>query len=82
MYSRLRHLLYCQTELAQLQKGLIDQDDEDLKNAKGLLLSRRRYACRNKNFPEKAFIDKIGPKLKEDGKQCRLSSTSNLLTQR
>ncbi|KAM0806013.1 hypothetical protein BDR22DRAFT_194992 [Usnea florida] len=67
MYSRIRHLLYCQAELAQLQEGLIEQDEEDSKSDKGkaLLTSRKRYAYRNKISPRQALINKIGPKLKE-----------------
>ena len=82
MYSRIRHLLYCQAELAQLQKGLIEQDEEDFKKDEVLLISRKSYAYRNKNFPRKALINKIGPKLKEYGKQRMLSSAWHLLTQR
>lgn len=69
MYARTRHLLYCQAELAQLQKGLIDQDEEDARSeiGKRLLISRKKYESRNKSFPEKALINKIGTKLKEYG---------------
>ena len=67
MYSRTRHLLYCQAELAQLQKGLIDQDDEDARSDKSLLVSRKRYELRNERFPQKALINEIGTKLKEYG---------------
>lgn len=71
MYSRIRHLLYCQDELAQLQKGLLTQDDEDASTDYGriILRSRLRYEVRNENFPRKALIQKIGPKLKEYGKR-------------
>ena len=70
MYSRIRHLLYCQDELALLQKSLLEQDDKDASTAHGqrLLLSRKRYAYRNDQFPQNAIIDKIGNKLKEYGK--------------
>ena len=72
MYSRIRHLLYCQAELAQLQKGLIDQDAEDAGSDDGMriLMSRKRYDIRNRKFPKKALIDRIGTKLKEYGMQC------------
>ena len=74
MYSRIRHLLYCQDELAQLQQGLIDQDDEDASTSDGrrVLASRKRYEFRNKT--RNALIKKIGPKLKEYGKRCWLLS--------
>ena len=74
MYSRIRQLLYCQDELAQLQKELLEQDNEDAStdDGQGLLLSRKRYACRADQFPQKALINKIGPKLKEYGKRCKL----------
>lgn len=67
MYSRVRHLLYCQDELAQLQERLLKQDEEDASTEDGrqMLRSRKRYRFRNKKFPENAVIDKIGPKLKE-----------------
>ena len=83
MYSRIRHLLYCQAELAQLQERLIEQDEEDFKSDKGkaLLISRKRYAYRNKISPREALINKISPKLKEYGKQFWLSSIFHLLTQ-
>lgn len=70
MYSRVRHLLYCQDELAQLQERLLKQDEEDASTEDGrqMLRSRKRYRCRNKKFPENAVIDKIGPKLKEYGR--------------
>ena len=71
MHSRIRHRLYCQDELAKLQKGLLDQDDEDSSIDDGtFLMSRKRYTYRNKPFPEKALIDNIGLKLKEYGKRC------------
>ena len=74
MYSRIRHLLYCQDELAQLQKGLLEQDDKDASTVHGqrLLLSRIRYKHRNDQCPQNALIDKIGPKLKEYGRRCWL----------
>ncbi|CAD6565252.1 MAG: hypothetical protein ASARMPRED_006524 [Alectoria sarmentosa] len=66
-YSRIRHLLYCQDELARLQEGLLDQDDEDASTVDGrkLLISRLRYEYRNEQSPQKALMKKIGPKLKE-----------------
>ena len=72
MYSRIRHLLYCQDELAQLQKGLLEQDDKDASTDDGqrLLISRLRYEHRNSQSPQEALIKKIGPKLKEYGKRC------------
>ncbi len=72
MYSRIRYLLYCQDELAKLQEGLLDQDDELASTDDGqrILLSRKRYEFRNKKFPQKAFMKEIGPKLKEYGKRC------------
>lgn len=71
MYSRIRHLLYCQDELAQLQKNLLEQDDVDASTETGqmLLFSRKRYAYRNKKNPQDALINQIGPKLKEYGKR-------------
>lgn len=74
MYSRIRHLLYCQDELAQLQKHLLKQDDEDnsIEGGQSLLVSRKIYAYRNDKFPQHALINKIGPKLKEYGKLCGL----------
>ena len=77
MYSRIRHLLYCQDELAQLQKGLLKQDDEDASSAdgRGLLLSRIRYEHRSNQEPQKDLMKEIGPKLKEYGKRCSLLST-------
>lgn len=71
MYSRIRQLLYCQDELAKLQKGLIAQDDEDASttDGQGLLFSRKRYEYRNRQSPKKALIDQIGFKLKEYGKR-------------
>lgn len=76
MFSRIRHLLYCQDELAQLQQGLIDQDKEDgnTSDGKRILASRKRYEFRNEKYPAKALIKKIGPKLKEYGKRCWLLS--------
>ena len=73
-YSRIRHLLYCQDELARLQEGLLDQDDEDASTVDGrkLLISRLRYEYRNEQSPQKALMKKIGPKLKEYGKRCWL----------
>lgn len=75
MYSRIRQLLYCQDELAQLQKHLLKQDDEDASTSHGrkLLISRDRYEYRNEQFPQKALINKIGPKLKAYGKRCWVS---------
>ena len=75
MYSRIRHLLYCQDELAQLQKQLLNQDDEDAStdNGKGLLRSRIRYEIRNDQLPQIALMKQLGPKLKEYGKRCWLS---------
>lgn len=82
MYSRIRHLLYCQDELAQLQKHLLEQDDIDASTENGqmLLFSRKRYAYRNKKYPQDALINKIGPKLKEYGKRCWLCSIGHWLT--
>ena len=70
MYSRVRHLLYCQDELALLQKHLLQQDDEDGSTEKGqkLLVSRKRYEHRDDQSPAKDIMNKIGPKLKEYGK--------------
>lgn len=67
MYSRIRHLLYCQDELAQLQEGLLRQDIKDASTTEGqkLLISRVFYEFRNDQFPREAFMNKIGPKLKE-----------------
>ena len=75
MYSRIRHLLYCQDELAQLQNHLLKQDDKDASTVDGgrLLRSRKRYERRNNKFPENALINKIGPKLKEYGKRAGFS---------
>ena len=73
MYSRIRHLLYCQDELAQLQKKLLKQDDEDASTDEGLLRSRIRYEIRNDQLPQKALMKQLGPKLKEYGKRCWLS---------
>ena len=75
MYSRIRHLLYCQDELAQLQKRLLKQDDEDAstEHGKRLLRSRIRYEHRNEQFPQTALMNKIGPKLKEYGKRAGFS---------
>ena len=72
MYSRIRHLLYCQDELARLQKDLLEQDKEDASTNDGriLLASSKRYAFRDENCP----IKKIGPKLKEYGKRSWLLS--------
>ena len=72
MYSRIRYLLYCQDELAQLQKGLLGQDDElaSFEDGLNILRSRKRFAVRNKKFPQENFIEKIGPRLKEYGKRC------------
>ena len=68
MYSRIRHLLYRQDELAQLQERLLKQDDKDAStNDWRLLISRKRYEYREQKFPQKALINKIGPKLKEYG---------------
>lgn len=74
MYSRIRHLLYCQDELAQLQEGLLRQDIKDASTTEGqkLLISRVFYEFRNDQFPREAFMNKIGPKLKEYGKRCWL----------
>ncbi len=74
MYSRIRHLLYCQDELAQLQKGLLEQDDKDASSddGRGILLSRIRYEYGNGQFPRKALMKEIGSKLKEYGKRCWL----------
>lgn len=82
MYSRIRHLLYCQDELAQLQKHLLEQDDVDASTEYGqmLLFSRKRYAYRNNKSPQNAIINKIGPKLKEYGKRCWLCSNGHRLT--
>ena len=73
MYLRIRQLLYCQDELAKLQKELLEQDNEDARtdDGRGLLLSRKRYKIRNDNFPQKSFFNKIVPKLKEHGKRRR-----------
>lgn len=70
MYARTRHLLYCQDELAQLQQGLLDQDDEDASSEKSKVLmgSRKRWQHRNDEFPRKAILMKMAPKLKEYGK--------------
>lgn len=75
MYSRIRHLLYCQDELASLQDRLLDLDKKDASDDKTrkVLLSRILYEFRNEQFPKKALIDKIGPKLKEYGKRCWLA---------
>ena len=72
MYSRIRHLLYCQDELALLQKRLMNQDDEDnsIDDTKILLKSRKRYEHRNNNLSQDAVIEKIGSKLKEYGERC------------
>lgn len=74
MYSRIRHLLYCQDELARLQSDLLKQDDEDAStiSSQRLLFSRKRYEYRNDQSPQKAIINKIVPKLKEYGKRCGL----------
>lgn len=70
MYSRIRYLLYCQDELAELQQDLLDQDVKDAGTTEGqkLLISRIFYEYRNEKVPREAFMDKIGPKLKEYGK--------------
>lgn len=75
MYSRIRQLLYCQDELAQLQNNLLKQDEEDASTSHGrkLLISRERYEYRNEQFPQKALINEIGPKLKAYGKRCWVS---------
>lgn len=67
MYSRIRYLLYCQDELAELQQDLLDQDVKDAGTTEGqkLLISRIFYEYRNEKVPREAFMDKIGPKLKE-----------------
>lgn len=67
MYSRIRHLLYRQDELAELQKDLLDQDKKDSSTIDGrrILTSRIRYEFRNDRSPGDAIINKIGPKLKE-----------------
>ena len=72
MYSRIRQLLHCQDELAQLQNDLLKQDDQDASTPLGrkLLVSRERYDHRSKQFPQDALINRIGPKLKEYGKPC------------
>ena len=74
MYSRIRHLLYCQDELAELQKRLLEQDDKDASTTHGqyLLLSRIRYNYHNSQNPQHDLINQIGPKLKQYGKRCRL----------
>ena len=71
MYSRLRQLLYCQDELAELQEDLLDQDDRDWKTPRGqtLLVSRLCYEGRDQS-PENDLMNKIGLKLKEYGKRC------------
>lgn len=76
MYSRIRQLLYCQDELAYLQKGLLDQDDQDASTDDGrkVLKSRIRYEHRNNQPQRKALIKEIGPKLKEYGKRYWLLS--------
>lgn len=73
MYLRIRQLLYCQDELAKLQKELLEQDNEDARtdDGRGLLLSRKRCTIRNDKFPQKSLSNKINPKLKEYGKRCR-----------
>ena len=73
MYLRIRQLLYCQDELAKLQKELLEQDNEDARtdDGRGLLLSRKRYTIRNDKFPQKSLSNKIISKLKEYGKRCR-----------
>ena len=80
MYSRMRHLLYCQDELAELQQRLLDQDKEDASTDDGLILLRSRilYECRNEDSPRNDLIKKIGPKLKEYGKRCCLVSVGVL----
>ena len=74
MYSRIRHLLYCQDELAELQKRLLEQDEEDASTTDGqnLLYSRMKYNYHNSQNPKHGLINQIGPKLKEYGRQCRL----------
>ena len=69
MYSRIRCLLYCQDELAELQQVLLDQDDEDAKTPMGrcMLVSRDNWQLRNDQDPPKALLLKIAPKLKEYG---------------
>ena len=69
MYSRIRHLLYCQDELAHLQQGLLDQDDEDAMTDRGgrTLTSRKNWQYRSKTVPKKAILLQIAPKLKEYG---------------
>ena len=71
MYLRIRQILYCQDELAKLQKELLEQDNEDARtdDGRGLLLSRKRYKIRNDNFPQKSLFNKIVPKLEEYGKR-------------
>lgn len=70
MYSRIRHLLYCQDELARLQKHLLAQDDEDASNEEcpTLLISRLDYEHHYNQPSRNALIKEIGPKLKEYGK--------------
>lgn len=74
MYSRIRHLLYCQDELAWLQKGLLAQDKEDANTHDGRILhtSRRKLEFRNEKFPRNDLIKKIGPKLEEYGNRSWL----------
>ena len=69
MWSRMRHLLYCQDELAQLQELLINQDEEDASTPYGqtILRSRTKYEIRNKRSPKNNLMKEIGPKLKEYG---------------
>ena len=76
MYSRVRQLLYCQDEIAQLQKDLIKQDDDDASTAlrEKLLRSRSKYEYCNEKIPQKAIINQMGSKLKEHSKQCWLLS--------
>ena len=69
MYSRIRHLLYCQDELAQLQQCLLDQDDEDAMTEEGqrMLASQQNWQFRSNRVPQKAILLKIAPKLKDYG---------------
>ena len=69
MYLRIRSLLYYQDELAHLQQGLLDQDDEDATTEKGqrMLVSRENWQSRSNQVPRKAILQKIAPKLREYG---------------
>lgn len=72
MYSRIRHLLYCQDELAQLQKDLIQQDNDNASTPHGRieLVSRQRYEHRHRQLAQDSLVNRIGSKLKEYGKRC------------